>query len=114
MGLPGGIDDGCALRTLPCRTFAAMLQNDLLLRAARGETVGRVPVRMMRQAGRILAEYRAVRERTRDFITLAKTKGHPHQYTGKVDLAIPDLTYFTLSHHQDSIRIYSEVSIACS
>ena len=50
-----------------------MLQNDLLLRAARGETVERVPVWMMRQAGRILAEYRAVRERAGNFITLAKT-----------------------------------------
>lgn len=49
------------------------LQNDLLLRAARGETVERVPVWMMRQAGRMLAEYRAVRQRAGDFITLAKT-----------------------------------------
>lgn len=49
------------------------LQNDLLLRAARGEAVERVPVWMMRQAGRILAEYRAVRQRAGDFITLAKT-----------------------------------------
>jgi uroporphyrinogen decarboxylase len=50
-----------------------MLQNDLLLRAARGQAVERVPVWMMRQAGRILAEYRAVRERAGNFITLAKT-----------------------------------------
>ena len=50
-----------------------MLQNDLLLRAARGETTERVPVWMMRQAGRILAQYRAVRERAGNFITLAKT-----------------------------------------
>ncbi|WP_019988649.1 uroporphyrinogen decarboxylase [Rudanella lutea] len=49
------------------------LQNDLLLRAARGEAVERVPVWMMRQAGRMLAEYRAVRQRAGDFITLAKT-----------------------------------------
>ncbi|MCY7358678.1 MAG: uroporphyrinogen decarboxylase [Rudanella sp.] len=49
------------------------LQNDLLLRAARGESVERVPVWMMRQAGRMLAEYRAVRQRAGDFITLAKT-----------------------------------------
>jgi uroporphyrinogen decarboxylase len=49
------------------------LQNDLLLRAARGERVERVPVWLMRQAGRILAEYRAVRERAGSFINLATT-----------------------------------------
>lgn len=49
------------------------LQNDLLLRAARGERVERVPVWTMRQAGRILAEYRAVREQAGSFIKLATT-----------------------------------------
>ncbi|WP_273214348.1 uroporphyrinogen decarboxylase [Runella zeae] len=47
------------------------LKNDLLLRAARGEQTERVPVWMMRQAGRILAEYRAVREKAGSFIKLA-------------------------------------------
>lgn len=47
------------------------LQNDLILRAARGQQVERVPVWMMRQAGRILAEYRAVREKAGSFIQLA-------------------------------------------
>ncbi|MCU0341453.1 MAG: uroporphyrinogen decarboxylase [Spirosomaceae bacterium] len=50
-----------------------ILQNDLLLRAARGERTERVPVWMMRQAGRILAEYRAVREKAGNFIKLATT-----------------------------------------
>ncbi|MDI9861054.1 uroporphyrinogen decarboxylase [Flectobacillus roseus] len=49
------------------------LQNDLILRAARGQQVERVPVWMMRQAGRILAEYRAVREKAGSFIQLATT-----------------------------------------
>ncbi|AFK02305.1 Uroporphyrinogen decarboxylase [Emticicia oligotrophica DSM 17448] len=49
------------------------LQNDLLLRAAKGEHVERVPVWMMRQAGRILSEYRAVREKAGSFIKLATT-----------------------------------------
>jgi uroporphyrinogen decarboxylase len=39
------------------------LDNDLLLRAARSEPTERVPVWLMRQAGRYLPEYRAVRER---------------------------------------------------
>jgi uroporphyrinogen decarboxylase len=43
------------------------LQNDLILRVARGESVERPPVWMMRQAGRYLPEYRAVRARAGSF-----------------------------------------------
>lgn len=49
------------------------LQNDLLLRAAYGEKTERTPVWLMRQAGRILSEYRKVREKAGDFKTLVKT-----------------------------------------
>lgn len=43
------------------------LQNDLILRAARGEQVERTPVWVMRQAGRVLSEYRRVRAQAGSF-----------------------------------------------
>lgn len=49
------------------------LKNDLLIRAAKGEAVERVPVWVMRQAGRILPEYREVRAKAGSFINLATT-----------------------------------------
>lgn len=49
------------------------LQNDLLLRAAWGQPTERPPVWLMRQAGRILPEYRAVRDSLKDFRELVET-----------------------------------------
>lgn len=49
-----------------------MLKNDLLLRAARGQDVERAPVWLMRQAGRVLPEYRATRARAKNFIDFVK------------------------------------------
>ncbi len=49
-----------------------MLKNDLLLRVARGEKVERTPVWLMRQAGRILPEYREVRAKMGGFKELVE------------------------------------------
>jgi uroporphyrinogen decarboxylase len=50
-----------------------MLKNDLILRAAKGETVERTPVWLMRQAGRVLPEYRKVRATMGGFKELVET-----------------------------------------
>lgn len=50
-----------------------MLKNDLILKAARGEKTDRTPVWLMRQAGRILPEYRAVRNALSGFKELVET-----------------------------------------
>ncbi len=49
------------------------LKNDLLLRALLREPVPRTPVWIMRQAGRYLPEYRAVREKAGDFMNLCRS-----------------------------------------
>ncbi|MCS6817350.1 MAG: uroporphyrinogen decarboxylase [Blastocatellia bacterium] len=48
------------------------LENDLFLRACRREPTERTPIWLMRQAGRYLPSYRALRERY-DFLTLCRT-----------------------------------------
>lgn len=48
-------------------------KNDLILRAAKGEKTERTPVWLMRQAGRILPEYRAVRNSLSGFKELVET-----------------------------------------
>ena len=49
-----------------------MIKNDLLLKALRGEEVERPPVWMMRQAGRYLPEFIALRDKY-DFFTRCQT-----------------------------------------
>ena len=50
-----------------------MIKNDLLLRTARGEQVDRPPIWLMRQAGRILPQYRAIRSKLSGFKELVET-----------------------------------------
>ncbi|MBW2449759.1 MAG: uroporphyrinogen decarboxylase [Deltaproteobacteria bacterium] len=52
--------------------MVAKLQNDLFLRACKRLPVERTPIWIMRQAGRYLPEYRAVRQKY-DFLTVCKT-----------------------------------------
>jgi uroporphyrinogen decarboxylase len=49
------------------------LENDLFLRTARGEEVERPPVWLMRQAGRILPQYRELRAKLSGFKELVET-----------------------------------------
>ena len=49
------------------------LKNDLLIRAAKGELTERTPVWLMRQAGRILPEYRSIRAKLSGFKELVET-----------------------------------------
>src|SRR6266849_1544873 len=51
---------------------ASINRKDLFLRACRGEALPRVPVWMMRQAGRYLPEYREIRAR-HAFLEVCKT-----------------------------------------
>ena len=58
-----------------------MIQNDLFLRAHRGEAIERYPVWLMRQAGRILPEYRAVRAKLSGFKELVETPAFATEVT---------------------------------
>jgi uroporphyrinogen decarboxylase len=49
------------------------MSNRLLIDAANGQQTDRTPVWLMRQAGRVLPEYRKVREKAKDFKVMVKT-----------------------------------------
>jgi uroporphyrinogen decarboxylase len=75
------------------------LQNDLLLRAAIGEKTERTPVWLMRQAGRILKEYREVRASVSGFKELVQTP----ELAAEVTIQPVDLL------HVDAAIIFSDI-----
>ncbi|TPN87995.1 uroporphyrinogen decarboxylase [Aquimarina algicola] len=67
-----------------------MIKNDLFLKALNGETVERPPVWMMRQAGRYLPEFRALKEKY-DFFTRCRTPELASEITVQpIDIIGPD------------------------
>jgi len=82
--------------------FCSMkIQNDLLLRVARGEQVERPPVWMMRQAGRYLSEYRAVRARAGSFQKMIAAP----EYAAEVTLQPVDIM------QTDAAIIFSDILV---
>lgn len=78
-----------------CRRPDEGMQNDLILRAARGEETERAPVWVMRQAGRYLPEFRAIREKHEFFeccrtpeLACEITMQPIRRYSGLLDAAI--------------------------
>jgi len=64
---------GAAAKPQPLGDHPGGLQNDTLLRALRREPTPHVPVWLMRQAGRYLPEYAALRAKAGSFMALATT-----------------------------------------
>ncbi|AXT57428.1 uroporphyrinogen decarboxylase [Aquimarina sp. AD1] len=67
-----------------------MIKNDLFLKALKGETVDRPPVWMMRQAGRYLPEFMALKKKY-DFFTRCRTPELASEITVQpIDIIGPD------------------------
>lgn len=79
------------------------IRNDLYLRAHRGEAIERYPVWLMRQAGRILPEYRAIRSKISGFKELVETPALASEVTIQpVDILDVDAAHSILRHSRYS------------
>ena len=76
--------------------------NDTFLRACRGEDVPYTPVWIMRQAGRYLPQYRAIRSKT-DFLTMCKTP----ELVAEVTMQPIDIL------NVDAAILFSDILIPC-
>ena len=82
----------------------AELKNDLFLRALLREPVERTPVWIMRQAGRYLPEYRAMREQAGDFMSLCSNPELACEVTLQPLAALPARCRDPVFRHPDDAR----------
>jgi uroporphyrinogen decarboxylase len=68
-------------RDLSAETSVTVQNAPLLLRALRGERTSRAPFWFMRQAGRYLPEYRALRQKNADFVRFCLNPPHAAEVT---------------------------------